>query len=311
MPSRKNTESGRAETRSSLKRPAKYMIFDLFLALGFAVVALVAVYIPNAGGTTIQSSLSQVIMLFVPGYSLAAALFPGRKDLDGIERILLSFGISIILLSLVGLGLTFTPWGLHQNYIAILLTAFTLICVLMTSIRRHDLSPEDSFRIYPGTVYRNLRSAMFPGQEGAFDKVFTIIVIAAISVLIISIAYVFLASSQGSKFTEMYLLGPDGKATNYPTRFVLGQSKPVIVGVANHEYQSANYTLIVALKDNSSLTQLSSQSFTVADNQTLEQTIQLKPDRVGDEMKTEFLLYKDGNMTAPYRSLQLSINVTG
>jgi uncharacterized membrane protein len=34
------------------------------------------------------------MVLFLPGYALIAALFPRKDDLDGIERIALSFGLT-------------------------------------------------------------------------------------------------------------------------------------------------------------------------------------------------------------------------
>jgi len=36
-------------------------------------------------------------------------------------------------------------------------------------------------------------------------------------------------------FTEFYILGPEGKADNYPTDYVLGENGTVIVGIVNHE----------------------------------------------------------------------------
>jgi uncharacterized membrane protein len=53
------------------------------------------------------------LVLFLPGYALIAALFPRKDDLDGIERIALSFGLSIAISPLLGLGLNYTPFGLR------------------------------------------------------------------------------------------------------------------------------------------------------------------------------------------------------
>ena len=49
-------------------------------------------------------------MLFLPGYALIATLFPRKDDLDGIERIALSFGLSIAITPLLGLALNYTPF---------------------------------------------------------------------------------------------------------------------------------------------------------------------------------------------------------
>jgi uncharacterized membrane protein len=35
------------------------------------------------------------------------------------------------------------------------------------------------------------------------------------------------------------------------------------------------------------------------------------PNLLGSNMKMEFMLFKDGDMTAPYRDLYLRVNVTG
>jgi uncharacterized membrane protein len=124
------------------------------------------------------------------------------------------------------------------------------------------------------------------------------------------VAYVVAVPKQGEKFTEFYLLGPGGKADNYPTNFHLGDTKPVIVGIADHEYRNVTYDLVVRLNDSVRATQLYSEQMTLADNQTLEKHINLTPDRSGTNMMMEFLLYADGNMTAPYRELHLWVNVT-
>jgi uncharacterized membrane protein len=35
------------------------------------------------------------MIFFIPGYALIAALFPGKADIGGIERVILSFALSI------------------------------------------------------------------------------------------------------------------------------------------------------------------------------------------------------------------------
>lgn len=49
----------------------------------------------------LMSLILLVIVLFLPGYFLSLAFFPKRKDLDGIERLTISFALSITILPLL------------------------------------------------------------------------------------------------------------------------------------------------------------------------------------------------------------------
>lgn len=285
------------------------MPVDLVIVIGFTLVTLAFIYVPFINGTIIRSALGLVMVLFVPGYSLIAALFPGKSDIDGIERAALSFGLSIAVVPLIGLGLNFTPWGIRLDPIVVCLTVFTIICSLVANKRRHELAAEDRFFIDFSKMYNDVRGEIFDDKT-QLDKALTIVLIISILLSLVAVAYVIVVPKQGEKFTEFYILGPNGKAEKYPTNFNLGDEKPVIIGVVNHEYRNVTYDLVVTLNDSTKVTTLHTEQLTLSDNQTWEKTIDLKPDREGTNMETQFLLYADGNMTAPYRELHLWINVT-
>ncbi len=48
----------------------------------------------------IQAIIGLPLVLFIPGYVLSYAFFPKKKDLDLMERIALSFGLSFALIPL-------------------------------------------------------------------------------------------------------------------------------------------------------------------------------------------------------------------
>jgi len=182
--------------------------------------------------------------------------------------------------------------------------------VLVANRRRHGLKAEERFGIDFAGVYRQAKSEVFAEDRSQFDKVLTVVLIVAILLSIATLAYVVVVPKQGEKFTEFYILGPDGKADNYPVKYTLGDQKPVIVGITDHEYRNVTYDLVVALNDSKTVTNLYTQTLTLADNQTWEQPVTVKPDRAGSNMEMEFLLYADGNMTSPYRECHLWVNVT-
>ncbi len=75
--------------------------------------------------------LGAIFVLWLPGYSFIRALFPpnlqAKKPLDTEERVALSLGMSLILVSIVGLLLNYTPWGIRLMPIVLSLVFLTTI----------------------------------------------------------------------------------------------------------------------------------------------------------------------------------------
>ena len=57
--------------------------------------------------------LGSLFVLYLPGYSLIEALYPRGEELEPLERLALSIGLSLALVPLVGLLLNYTPWGIR------------------------------------------------------------------------------------------------------------------------------------------------------------------------------------------------------
>jgi hypothetical protein len=81
--------------------------------------------------------LGAIFVLFLPGYSLIKTLFP-TKEIDNIERIALSMGMSLALVPLTGLILNYTPWGIRATPITLSLLALTTIFATAAIIREHQ-----------------------------------------------------------------------------------------------------------------------------------------------------------------------------
>ncbi|MGA9141420.1 MAG: DUF1616 domain-containing protein [Methanocella sp.] len=122
--------------------------------------------------------------------------------------------------------------------------------------------------------------------------------------------YIIAVPHQGQPFTEFYILGPGGKADNYPSGFGPGEQKTVRVGIVNHENTYKTYDLVVVLNDSKALTTLYEEKIGLGNRETLEKAIVLTPNRTGSGMRIEFLLYKDNDRSVPYRDLYLQVNVT-
>lgn len=177
-------------------------------------------------------------ILFIPGYMLIFSLFPTKKTtkgIDTIERIALSFGLSIAIVPLIGLGLNYTPWGIRLIPILSSLVFFIVLLGLISWIRWYTLPLDERFII--------TLDIHFPKDETRLDKVLTIILGISIIVSVIALVYVVVIPKTGERFTEFYILGENGIADDYPRNMTRGVNETVIVGVVNHEYRLMNYTV--------------------------------------------------------------------
>jgi uncharacterized membrane protein len=78
-----------------------------------------------------------IIVLFLPGYSLVEALYPGEEDLTPLERLALSIGLSLAIVPLIGLVLNYTPWGIRLNPVLTAITATTIMLLTISAYRKY------------------------------------------------------------------------------------------------------------------------------------------------------------------------------
>ena len=82
-------------------------------------------------------------------------------------------------------------------------------------------------------------------EKNKLDRVLTVILLIAIITALVATVYVIITPKHGEEFTEFYILGPSGKAADYPTDLSVGECGEVIVGVVNHEYKNVSYLFSV------------------------------------------------------------------
>jgi uncharacterized membrane protein len=280
---------------------------DLLIVMGLVLLTDIFVLTPGLSESMLRNLLGLPLVLFLPGYALIAALFPAKSDLDGIERTALSFGLSIAVVPLIGLGLNYTPWGIRLLPILISLSVFTFIMCGLAYLRRATLFATEAFEVPFKETAISFKAEILKKPDSKMDKALTVFLILSILLSVATLIYVVITPKEGERFTEFYILGPDGKADNYSTKYVLGESSTVIVGIVNHEYMPVNYTMEIRLENRSLQENL--QKITLANNETWVKPVVITPPFEGKNMKLEFLLFKESNMSAPYRDLNLWIDV--
>jgi len=155
-----------------------------------------------------------------------------------------------------------------------------------------------------------LKETFISTQDGLRATVNRVTALTAALAIILAIAIlgtvvIVVFPQPGEPFTELYLLGPGGKASNYPTNLTVGQTANVTVGVVNHENANADYTLTATLANKT----INTTSFSLANSQAWQNPISFTPTQRGMGQKIEFDLYKVGTPNV-YRSVYLYLNVT-
>jgi uncharacterized membrane protein/LysM repeat protein len=274
---------------------------DLVIAAACALLTVaVVLLVPSLEPIRIVLGLPFILLL--PGYVLVAALFPGKEDLDSIARAALSFGLSIAIVPLIGLALNYSPWGIRLNPILAFVSLFIVMGAGAAMYRRQALPPEEAFAInFPLPRWSQVRLATVAQA-----------VVVVLCLIGLGAAAAFLATSRGSseRFTEFYILGPDGRAEGYPQTLELGDSLTVILGVVNHEGADAAYE-IEATVDGQAASLIDSAR--LKDGERWEESVTLVPHQAGNSQKVEFLLHKEemDGVDEAYRTVHLWVDVEG
>ena len=274
--------------------------FILIILLGLILVVLIAMGVQ--GLPVLRLLLGLAFVLFVPGYTLQSALFPRADDLDGPERLALSFGLSIAVIPPIALVLDKLPWGIRLWPIVISLASFILACSAVAWYRRLRLPNEERFALVVEVDVKGWWAA----QDRTSRVLYGVLALALTTAFLSALAIVVLPKP-GERFTEFYILGPEGLAENYPREVVLGQPVTVTVGITNREGVSTGYRVECRNGDHL-IGQVGPMPLEPGGND--ERPVTFVPTEVGDSVKVVFLLYRDGG-EQPYRSLRLWLKVKG
>lgn len=332
-----------------LPEPIRRLPADLAATSILTLLAGAAALLPLVRETPLRVVLGLPLVLFLPGYALVAALFPeegsgpgttdtdesdtdaasqeqDRDGIDGIERVALSFGLSIAVTPLIGLVLNFTPWGIRLVPILVGVGGFTLVATAVAAHRRRQLPSDDRFTVPYREWLAGARAELFE-PDSRTDAALNVLLALSIILAVASVGYAVAVPKEGEAFTELYLLTEqeDGDlvAANYPTNFTQGESRSLIVGIGNHEHEAVTYTTVIELQrvqvaNNSTtvLEQRELQRFTtrVGANQTLHRPTTITPTLTGERLRLAFLLYKGDPPANPtvdnaYREVHLWVTV--
>jgi len=302
---------------------------DLILIMVWLVASVLAVYLPVINTLPIRIVLTLPLFLFIPGYCFIAALFPRVREISVAERVALSVGFSLALVSLMGLVLNFTPWGITLDPVVLVVTVFTLLVVLVAWYRRAQLPVNERFTVSFPAIGRSIHKEVLPPHESRTDHILTGILVISILAAVFTTGFVIAFPQEGERFSELFILGENRTADNYPSFLVEGRGYPMFIGVGNHEDRNTPYTIEQWMireefdtgKNLSSVKTMDlsdRQSFTLMNNETRVLPVTLSAAKT-EYNRVEFLLFNEtvpgpevagsDRINASYRHVNLWITV--
>ena len=276
------------------KLPSDLLVIDILSLLLIAAIA----FLPSL---PIRIILGLPFLLFFPGYVFLAALYPRADGIERFERLALSFGFSIALTGLLGLGLNFTPWGITVASVTDSLTILIVAMSVVAYYRRRAVPGQNGF---PFRFHISLASWK---QQALPHRILTAALVVLIAGAIGTLVFVVVSPKIGETYTEFYVLGTRGQAADYPRQLEVGQPGAVTVGIINREHATTKYRLEVKVEGVASTVV---DQLVLEQNETWENPVVFTPDKVGQTQEVQFLLYNlDSSTTQAYRELHFWIDV--
>ena len=252
-----------------------------------AIVATALLLFPVVAFTTgpLRIGLGFLFIIFFPGYTLLSALFPKRGVLGGIERLALSFGLSIAVVPLIGLILSYTPWEIKLYPVLISITIFIIAMSAIGWYRQRKLPAVNRLSITLRVTLSDW-SVMSKLHRGLSISLM-VVTAAALGF----IGYTIAVSEQSESFTEFYILGIAGKTEDYPEQLVLGEACNIVIGVVNYEHQPASYRVRITI-DGVEASEVNIG--TLPHEAKYEERVNFIPQVAGEKQRVDLYLYKNG-----------------
>jgi len=141
---------------------------DLLLMLALAALSIAFILVSPLNETPLRIVFALLIIFFVPGYAFISALFPGNREISGIERFTLSVGFSIVIMVFDGFLISLTEWKFRPNSITISLALLTLVFVVLAYLSRRRLPQKEQFSFSYRAFIQSLKEEeAYPEEDEA------------------------------------------------------------------------------------------------------------------------------------------------
>ncbi len=242
--------------------------------------------------TPLRVPLGIIFLLYLPGYALTTAIFPGRDAITPIERQGIAVGLSIATLPIQAIVLRYLQFPFSLASIIGSVSTITGLAIAYTAWKRTQLG-EQAYR--PNA----------PSRNQTFGVIFSLIVLTSFAAAIISI-------DQPETFTEFYLGGEDVNVSQIFRTASLNEALSVNLVVVNQEQQTQTYYYELWVEDSwTDQTErlIQSEPFQLAADTTQSRPVAFQMPKTGSDQQVHFYLFRMGD-DSPYRQLTLWIDVT-
>jgi len=86
--------------------------FPFWLTVLISSIMLIMIYLLPQTLTSFRIVVGGILVFLIPGYASIQLLFPA-KDMEITQQVVLSVGLSLAIVPLIGLLLNYSPWGLR------------------------------------------------------------------------------------------------------------------------------------------------------------------------------------------------------
>lgn len=275
---------------------------DILIITLLTIFCLIAVFTSAINNIYIRIIFEFLMILVLPGYSLVTILFPRNTDLKIMKRLVLTFLLSVAITLFFSLILYIITSETRLSSILIFNSIFVLVIQPVLFLRRKKVS--EKFNIGLTEFVKSSKLSYNPRSQR--DKINLLIIVIFILLIVSMVAYMILSPKNDEQYTEFYILGSGGNASNYPTNLTVDQPGNVYVGIINHEGSTITYEMVVKLDNNT----VSTQNITLLKNEKREIPFSFSVNHSGKNQKLEFLLYKLPDNQNIYRYLYLQTDVS-
>ncbi|WP_338004519.1 DUF1616 domain-containing protein [Natronoglomus mannanivorans] len=296
--------------------------FDLAIT-SIAAIAAYLLVTTLAVGSTARLAITLPLVLFLPGYALVTMLFPAKArvareqasattelrpgGIDTVERLGLSFALSLAIVPMVVLALGPTTWHLTAESTAAGLVVVTVVLAQLGAIRRLRVPEPERYTVSFRSGLARIRGH---SNEGVIGTLSTVVLALGIVAAGLALTVALVAPQPTAGFTEFGLMTEDedgNLVTDAPSAVEPGEAIPVVLSVDNQEEETMEYTVVAQeqhLEDGEVIDRTELETFDAeveaGENERFDREV--TPTVDNDTVRMTFLLFDEEPPAEPTRA---------